>query len=93
MARFATTSLAFMFAEVPAPPWMGSTMNMSRSFPARISSQAAIIALAMRASSRPARRLVSAAAFFTRARLAIISGCIVLPVMGKFRFARSDCTP
>ena len=41
------TSLAFMFVEVPAPPWMTSTTNWSLSLPSRISLQASTMAAAL----------------------------------------------
>ena len=46
-ARFAITSLVFMLIDVPAPPWIGSTMNHSSSLPAMTSSAAAAIAFAI----------------------------------------------
>ena len=88
MARLAMTSLAFMFRLVPAPPWMGSTMNASWSRPAAISSQARTMA-----SARPISRLVMAEAFLISAMELICSGCTASPVMGKFSAARRDWTP
>ncbi len=41
------TSLAFMFVEVPAPPWIMSMVKCLCSFPAMISSQAAMMASAL----------------------------------------------
>ena len=93
MARLAMTSLAFMFRLVPAPPWMGSTMNASWSRPAAISSQARTRASATRLSSRPISRLVMAEAFLISAMELICSGCTASPVMGKFSAARRDWTP
>ena len=41
------TSFAFMFVDVPAPPWIMSMTNWSWSLPATISSQAFAMALAL----------------------------------------------
>jgi hypothetical protein len=89
------TSLAFMFVDVPAPPWTGSTTNCSCSRPARISSHAPMIAPAMSGGSRPRSRLACAAACLTAASAAIRSGnrAMVEPVIAKFSTARTVCTP
>jgi hypothetical protein len=89
------TSLAFMFDDVPAPPWITSTTNCSLSSPFITSVQACSMAAARSASNSPSSRLVRAAASFTAARprtrcMLLESGC---PVMGKFSTARSVWTP
>ncbi len=75
-ARFAITSLVFMLIDVPAPPWIGSTMNCSSSLPAMTSSAAAAIAFAIFGSRWPVSRFASAAAFFTIAMARISAGWI-----------------
>jgi len=89
------TSLAFMFVEVPAPPWIGSTTNCSCRRPERISSHASVIASAMSGGSRPSSRLARAAACLTEASAVIRSGnwAMVAPVIAKFSTARTVCTP
>ena len=89
------TSLAFMLVEVPAPPWIMSTMNCSCSRPARMSLVAAMIASAFAGSSAPMSRLACAAACFTAASAPMKIGYIfrVIPVIGKFSTARTVCTP
>ncbi len=89
------TSLAFMFVDVPAPPWTGSTTNCSVSRPEPISSQALMIAPAMSGVSRPRSRLACAAACLTAASDAIRSGnwAMADPVIAKFSTARTVCTP
>ena len=84
------TSFAFMLAEVPAPPWMTSTMNCSCSSPERTSSQALMIAAALSGGSRSRSRLAAAAACFTDARALTRSGYvdIAMPEMRKFSEAR-----
>ena len=66
-ARLAITSLAFMFVDVPAPPWMTSTTNWSCSAPERISVQAVPIASAICGGEQPEVGLARAAACFTAA--------------------------
>jgi hypothetical protein len=94
-ARLQMTSLAFMFDDVPAPPWTMSTTNWSCSAPDRISSQAATMACARFAPRIPRSRLASAAACFTAASPTMSSvRCeIGTPLMGKFSTARWVCTP
>ncbi len=56
-ARFAMTSLAFMFDEVPEPVWNTSTTNSSSSRPSATSRAARSIASASVGSSSPSSRL------------------------------------
>ena len=51
------------------------------------------MAAAFSSGSLCASRLEMAAAFLIFARFWIMTGWIGVPVMGKFRFARRDCTP
>ena len=92
-ARFDNTSFMFMLTEVPAPPWIGSTGNWSRSFPSMISSAASTSALPMCLSRRPVSMFACAAAFFTFASDWMKSVSSFLPVMLKFSTARMVCTP
>ena len=64
-ARLAMTSLAFMLVEVPAPPWIISTMNSLFHLPEMTSSQACLTALALSSGTRPSLLLAVMAAFFT----------------------------
>jgi hypothetical protein len=61
------TSLAFMLVDVPAPPWIMSTMNCSCSRPARTSPAATMIASALSGSMAPMARFATVAACFTAA--------------------------
>ena len=65
-ARLASTSLAFMFEEVPEPVWKTSTGNWSSCSPAATASPAAAIRSARSASSRPSSPLACAAAALSR---------------------------
>ncbi len=73
-ARFVTTSLTFMFVEVPAPPWTTPTVNSSRSRPALISSHAASMRPERSASRAPISRFARAAACLTQAKARTNSG-------------------
>ena len=95
-ARFATTSLAFMLTDVPAPPWNTQDGNWSMQRPStRISSHAPTIASATFSSRTPISRLASAAAFFTMTMPRTKSGMslIVADAIGKFSTARTVWTP
>ena len=92
-ARLAMTSLVFMLIEVPAPPWIGSTMNCALSLPAMTSSAAFAMASAIFGSRCPVSRLASAAAFLTMAMARMSAGWSGSPVMGKFSAPRRVCTP
>ena len=61
-ARFAMTSLAFMFDDVPEPVWKTSIGNCPSWLPAATSAAAAAIALASFGSSRPSSPFTTAAA-------------------------------
>ena len=94
-ARLAMTSLAFMFVEVPAPPWMQSTGNWSSMFPARIRSQAAQMAMPISRGNTCNSIFARAQAFLTQARAQIISGNWEsgVPEIWKLFMARNVCTP
>ena len=64
-ARFAITSFAFMFVEVPAPPWKTSRRNSSWSFPSMSSWQAPSIPFRISGENCPQSTLARAAASFT----------------------------
>ena len=61
-ARFAMTSLAFMFDDVPEPVWKTSIGNWSSCLPSAISSAASAMRLARSSSSSPSSALARAAA-------------------------------
>ena len=82
-----------MLMEVPAPPWMGSTMNWAFIFPAMTSSAALAMASASLVSRWPVSRLARAAAFFTMAMARMSAGWMGRPVMGKFSAPRNVWTP
>ncbi len=63
IARFAITSLAFMFVCVPLPVCQTESGKWSSSFSSMTSSAARMIASAFFASSAPRSRLTTAAAF------------------------------
>ena len=67
IARAATTSLTFIWLDVPAPPWKAGRTNCPSSLPDRISSQALAIAFCLARSSSPALKCAAAAAFFISA--------------------------
>ena len=95
-ARLATTSLAFMLTEVPAPPWNTDDGNWSIHRPStRISSHAPTIASATVLSSTPISWLASAAAFLTMTIPRTKSGMSLIEAepIGKFSTARTVCTP
>src|SRR6476620_621580 len=90
----ASTSLAFMFDEVPDPVWNASIGNWSRWAPAAISSAAAAMALATRRSTLG----TSARPAFTRAASALINASARItrsftgsPEMWKLSTARCVC--
>ena len=68
------TSFAFMFVEVPAPPWMTPTTNWSWNSPSMMRWQARSITSAFSAFSTPTSRFARAAACFTEASARIRSG-------------------
>ena len=69
--------------EVPAPPWIGSTIKLSCNFPSIISSAAAIKAFAILLSRRAVFKFAIAAAFFTIASAMIKSESSFCPVILK----------
>ena len=73
-ARFAITSFAFMFVEVPAPPWKTSRRNSSWSLPAMISSQAPSIPFRISLLNWPQSKFARAAASLTIASALMKSG-------------------
>ena len=69
------TSFAFMFTDVPAPPWNWSTGNWSMQRPfSMISSQAAMIASALTGFMALSCMFAKAHAFLTCANARISSG-------------------
>ena len=88
LARVATTSLVFMFDEVPEPVWKTSMGNWLSCPPAITSSAAATIAPATSASITPSSALASAAARLIWARAAMWCDESPRPEIGKFSTAR-----
>ncbi len=68
------TSFAFMFVEVPAPPWMTPTMNSSWNSPSITFCAAASMRSAFSGSRTPISRFARALACFTMASASISSG-------------------
>ncbi len=94
-ARLASTSLTFMFVDVPDPVWNTSTGNWSSSSPVSTRRAAAAMAPAVASSTpgtpspaftRAAWRLMAARAWATRTS----SG---RPAIGKLAMASSVCVP
>ena len=68
-AKFAMTSFAHMFVDVPAPPWITSTAKCAWCSVEDVSaSHACAIASATSRGSKPSRAFTIAAAFLTYAR-------------------------
>ena len=86
-ARFAITSLAFMFDEVPEPVWKTSTGNWSSCLPAATSSPAAAIRSARSASSSPSSAFTRAAAALIRPSMCTTAAGTGSPDTGKFSTA------
>ena len=86
-ARFAITSLAFMFDEVPEPVWNTSIGNWSSNSPAATRSAAAAIRSAVSRSSRPSSALTRAAAPLIRPSQRITDTGTVSPETGKLSTA------
>ncbi len=93
MARFASTSFAFMLKLVPAPAWYTSTTNWARCCPPSTSSAARTIASAFSAGRRPRSRLASAAAFLIVTMASTSAGQARRPLIGKLSTARAVWTP
>src|SRR4051794_14641436 len=92
-ASAATTSLTFMFVDVPDPVWNTSMGKCSSCSPAATSSAACATAAARSPSSTPSRALTRAADALIRARAWTTSGSIPSPEIGKFSTARWVCAP
>jgi hypothetical protein len=88
VASEASTSLMFMFEEVPLPVWYVSTGNWSWWSPAMSWSAAPTIASAIAWSMMPSEPLTTAAARLMRARATICAGSRPDPEIGKFSTAR-----
>ena len=68
------TSFAFMFVEVPAPPWMTPTTNWSCSSPSMMRWHASSIQTCFCGESAPTSRFARHAACFTCASAMTRSG-------------------
>ena len=93
VARFATTSLTFMFDWVPDPVCQTTSGKWSSSCPATISSQAVAIAVAVSAGKSVSSTFVSAAAFLSTANARMISMGMTPSPMRKFSRLRWVCAP
>ena len=89
------TSFAFMFVEVPAPPWNTSSRNSSCSLPSMISWQAPSMPFRMSALNWPQSKFARAAANLTMPSALMMLGYSrsSTPEMWKFSSARAVCTP
>ena len=89
------TSFAFMFVDVPAPPWTMSTTKCPWWCPSMTSWEACSIAAATVSGRSPSRTFARAAASFTiaSARTSVGKCETGMPVIGKFSTARSVWTP
>jgi hypothetical protein len=88
------TSFAFMFVDVPAPPWIMSTTKCSWWRPARISCDARLIGSAIAESSRPSSSFDVATAFLDGGERFVSAGNSrsAIPVIGSSR-APATSTP
>ncbi len=93
LARWASTSLTFMFVEVPDPVWKRSTGNWSSWFPDATCSAADTIAAPAAGSMTPSRALVSAAQPLIVARAWMTSGETPSPLIRKLWMARWVLAP
>ena len=93
MARFAMTSLAFMFVEVPEPVWKTSTTNWSSWSPSATSWAAAAMAWARPPSSRSNSWFTRAAASLTRPSARMKERGNRRSLMGKLSTARMVLAP
>ena len=93
LARWAMTSLTFIFVCVPLPVCQTASGKLPSSEPSRISWQAVSMAPARRASSTPSCALARAAASFTTANARMTSGGIFSVPMRKFSKLRCVCAP
>ena len=93
IARFAMTSLLFMFDWVPEPVCHTTRGKLSSNLPSTTSEAAWMIASASFASSLPLSRLASAqACLITPSARTMATGCFSQP-MGKFMIERWVCAP
>ena len=92
-ARFAITSLAFMFEEVPEPVWKTSIGNWSSCSPSATSSPARAIRSASSASSRPSSAFTRAAAALIRPSQRTTGVGTCSPETGKFSTAFTVSDP
>ena len=86
-ARLASTSLAFMFDDVPDPVWNTSIGNWSSNSPSATRSPAAAIRCASSGSSSSSSALTRAAAPLIRPSQWITPAGTVSPEIGKFPIA------
>jgi hypothetical protein len=92
-ARFAMTSLAFMFVEVPEPVWKTSIGNWSSYPPAAIASAPAAMRSATSESSLPSWALTRAAAPLIAASQRTTLTGTRSPETGKFSTALAVSAP
>ncbi len=93
IARFAITSLAFMFDWVPEPVCQTTSGKCSSSSPSATSSAASAMARPSFLSSVPCAMLTSAAArLMTPSARTTATGCFSHPI-GKFWIERCVCAP
>ena len=93
LARLASTSLTFMFVEVPDPVWKTSTTNSPSNFPSKTSRAAREIASARGAGRSPSPALTSAPSPLIIAAAYTTGRGIGTPLTGKFSIARRVCAP
>ena len=90
-ASEASTSLAFMFEDVPEPVWNTSIGNSASQSPRTTSAATSAIAAAFASSSRPRLARTRAPAPLINASPAMSSRSIGWPEIGKFSTARWVC--
>src|SRR5581483_5913486 len=87
-ARVASTSLVFMFEDVPEPVWKTSIGNSASQSPRATSAAASAIAFALASSSRPCAPRIVADAPLIDASVKFRSRSMGRPEIGKFSTAR-----
>ncbi len=92
-ARFAMTSFAFMFEEVPLPVWKMSTGKSSSRSPDATSMAARRIASASGAGSTPSAPVAAAKPAFTSPSACTSATGSRRPESAKFSTARAVCAP
>ncbi len=92
-ARFAMTSFAFMFDEVPLPVWKTSTGNWASCWPEATSRAACSMARASSAPRRPSAPLATAHAALISPSAAITAPGRGRPEIAKFSTARAVWGP